>query len=69
MIHQSLVSQESPRNVLELISPVDLPKIGHPARDRDITQVATAMNNFCIGEQRRDQSHREIVVGHLIDHA
>ena len=28
MIHQSLVSQESPRNVLELICPVDLPEIG-----------------------------------------
>ena len=55
--------------MLQVVGPADLAEVGHPAGDRHVANVATAVDEGRPREEDRQQAQVKVIVRHLIDHA
>ena len=69
MRHHAAVLLEPRCDLIKIAGPVNVADVGHPARNRDILKVATAVDELPPRKQRGEPAQVQVVVRHLINNA
>jgi len=69
VLHQPQVFVKAPSNVFRIAGPINLAKVGHPARQRRVTQSPPAVDESRLREQSNEEPEKQVVTGHLVHDA
>ena len=67
MPHEPQVFSKNQGDVAGIVGPGDSPEVGRPAREGDVSEVSTTVNERGLGEKGAEQPEPERVLGHLVD--
>src|SRR5208337_1563335 len=66
MLSDSEVLVNPPHDMFLLRRPADRAKSGEPARERNVTKVAPAVDDPGVGKQNVEKPHVKVIVRHLV---
>ena len=69
VVHQAPVLLEARSNVVGVVGPTKVAEVRHPARNRHVAQLATAVDDPGLGEKHGDQAQVLIIIRHLVGDA